>query len=407
MVKMRKKLISITLVLMIILTTAVATYGMESVTEAAGSADFVASETQYGYIPDGIAHTLEEKFDQLTEAMSADGKTEAAVSEEEAYFVANAGQSVTVTFLNRNIEVNGEEIINYQSDYPYFVYNTIIYVPITWENCRIFGYEKQVDENGNSLLIQSIPSQTNYAERWVKNTEDVMNATISGKKVTIRKQTADGNYDDILLTSDVTQGFPILEYNGAVYIPLTYNVVTQVLCWGKEYDNYSGLYLNTLGVSDAASMVDTQTSAYNRALVNYIRSVNGSVTEQEAVEMVFLVKQKAQIYGVDERLILAMIQKESTFYDDVNGSGAIGLMQIIPSTGKMLGATPAQLEDPSINVELGTKYIAQHISTFGNISQALVAYNAGSNVARSGKTSSSYSNTVLQYYNNMVSATSV
>ena len=414
MVKMRKKLVSIALVLMIILTTAVATYAMEPVSETAGSANSVVSaeesdaavSSQLGYVPDGIAHEEEVRLDQLASLAQTKEEAEVTEADYEDYVVPNAGQPVTVTFLNRNIVVNGEPIVNYQSDYPYFIYNDIIYVPITWENCRIFGYDRQLDSQWGSILTRTSPTQTNYDERWVKNTEDTMTATISDKMVTVRRENPQGGYDEIILTSEITQGYPILEYHTALYIPLTFNVVNTALGWNKEFDNYSGLYLNTMGTA-CGTMVDSQASAYNKALVNYIRGINPTLTEQEAVDMVFLVKQKAQIYGVDERLILAMIQKESTFYENVSGGSAIGLMQIMPATGRALGATPDQLRDPDINVELGTKYIAQHINTFGNISQALVAYNAGSGVARSGKTSSGYSNTVLKYYNNMVSVTSM
>lgn len=344
---MRKRLISITLVLMIILTSAVTTY-------------------------------------------------------------AGGGTEVEVRYLDREITVNGNFILNYQSDHPYFVYNTIIYVPITWENCKIFGYQKVLDNEWNPTLIREKPSQANYAEQWLKNNGPTMTAVVSDQEVIVRTEDEDGEVADVVLTSEVTQGYPILEYRSATYIPLTFNVVNNVLGWKKEYDDFSGLYLDTTGNASEESMIDQTVSQYNQALVNYIITYNKNYTVENATDLVFLVKQNARIYGVDERLILAMIHKESTFYSDIkSSSGAVGYMQIMPATGRIYGVTTSQLYDPNINISLGTNYISTAIEGYGGLEKGLVAYNAGGSAVRNGRTTSSYSQTVVKYYNNLVSATTL
>ena len=58
-------------------------------------------------------------------------------------------------------------------------------------------------------------------------------------------------------------------------------------------------------------------------------------------------------------------------------------MQILPSTGKELARmlnlpTPPNLEDPDINIQLGSFYLARLLVRYqGDLRLALAAYNAG------------------------------
>ena len=89
------------------------------------------------------------------------------------------------------------------------------------------------------------------------------------------------------------------------------------------------------------------------------------------------IKKKAAKYGVDWRLIVAIVKQESNF-DPKAGSevGARGLMQLMPETAEALGCKDPT--DPKANLEAGIKYIAQQLKNFnGDIKLALAAYNAG------------------------------
>ena len=62
--------------------------------------------------------------------------------------------------------------------------------------------------------------------------------------------------------------------------------------------------------------------------------------------------------------------------------GAVGLLQLMPSTARALGADPHVAAD---NVRGGARYLSRMLSRFGNLDLALAAYNAGpSVVARAG-----------------------
>jgi len=119
--------------------------------------------------------------------------------------------------------------------------------------------------------------------------------------------------------------------------------------------------------------------------------INSLSDEQAAYAL--KVAQKAEEMGVPKTLALGIVMNESQFNPKVKDSraGAIGLMQVMPATGKALGYTVEQLRNEDANIEAGLKALKENLGRTKNdwlLSAAL--YNAGdvslsnTNVAQKG-----------------------
>ena len=93
-----------------------------------------------------------------------------------------------------------------------------------------------------------------------------------------------------------------------------------------------------------------------------------------------LVDNIASTHGVDPALVRAVMKTESNFNRyAVSPKGALGLMQLIPTTGRRYGVR--DFFDPQQNVDAGVRHLKFLLEKFnGNLDLSLAAYNAGENL---------------------------
>jgi soluble lytic murein transglycosylase-like protein len=121
----------------------------------------------------------------------------------------------------------------------------------------------------------------------------------------------------------------------------------------------------------------------------WIAKHNPNRTEAEREAIVRWVLYYSAYYGVDHRLIFAVMKYESNFDPGcVSHAGAIGLMQLMPETARGLGVDPWVVED---NIKGGIQELAGYLDEYAGRSNyeqcalALACYNAGPNrVKRAG-----------------------
>ena len=118
-------------------------------------------------------------------------------------------------------------------------------------------------------------------------------------------------------------------------------------------------------------------------LSDYIfKYVEKAIYPEEYYEIVI---KYSKDYSIPAALTFAVIKTESNFDKDViSSAGAMGLMQIMPSTYEWLAqakfnetANVSLLFDPETNIRYGTYYLQYLYTKFGTWEKALIAYNWG------------------------------
>jgi soluble lytic murein transglycosylase len=131
------------------------------------------------------------------------------------------------------------------------------------------------------------------------------------------------------------------------------------------------LVLFAVGIVAAVYVIETSPSWYERLRYPLHYSA--------------FVRERAKSEGLDPALLAAVIYQESKFRPDArSSSGAIGLMQLTPSTAQGIalrtGGTAfhvSDLTDPEINIRYGTWYLHDLFTKYKQVGLVLAAYNAG------------------------------
>ena len=90
-----------------------------------------------------------------------------------------------------------------------------------------------------------------------------------------------------------------------------------------------------------------------------------------------MIARVADRHQVDGLLVASIMEAESGFNSSaISPRGALGLMQVMPSTASFYPIE--ELLEPELNIELGTRYFVSLLDEFdGDVALALAGYNAG------------------------------
>lgn len=126
-------------------------------------------------------------------------------------------------------------------------------------------------------------------------------------------------------------------------------------------------------------------SPKEKKILEILSRFETGLEKKQEEKLAAFIHQESRRYGFDPELIVAVISTESSFYNwSISPKGAVGLMQIIPTTGRQIaemndiiwhGKDP--LFDPFLNIRLGIHYLWMLYLKFGDIHLALTAYNQG------------------------------
>ena len=111
-------------------------------------------------------------------------------------------------------------------------------------------------------------------------------------------------------------------------------------------------------------------------------------------------------YGVDPKVVLAIMRIESNFKTDATSKvNAKGLMQVLPDTAKHVAkllnidVNSIDLNDAETNIKIGTYYIKYLMQNFSNMDTVYAAYNGGIGNVNTWLKDSKYSSDGVSLYN--------
>lgn len=141
--------------------------------------------------------------------------------------------------------------------------------------------------------------------------------------------------------------------------------------------------------SPSAPVALAPTAEFDPVVAQVLSHLTGRHTQlsrRDLIAVATTIVAEAKRHQLDPSLVLAVILVESGCYNlAVSHVGALGLMQLMPSTGEELArkhgiawSGEESLFDPVVNIKLGTAYLKQLSDRYhGDVMLALSAYNWG------------------------------
>lgn len=159
------------------------------------------------------------------------------------------------------VTLNGQVIDNKNAKYPLLSYSNITYFPMTYHLSRFMGVETDWNNASKSLNITAGGAQSAYVAEPGKAPRGSVSVTLPSYKV----------YINSALSNDVDDTWPIFNYNGVTYFPLTFRYAYESFGWGYQWDAENGLRIDT---TSAPARLPTEPNTGDTALDKALTILN-------------------------------------------------------------------------------------------------------------------------------------
>ena len=157
-----------------------------------------------------------------------------------------ANTEINVSIPTFDVTVNGVEYNSDYSEYPFLVYNDITYMPMTYDFATFMGINitfnmgvNEVYHKGEMILhIGNAERTAIELGQYLKNIKNKASdmAVIPDYHTYVSFE--ENEYDNQSL-------YPVINYKGITYLPLTWDVMHTLLDWEYSFDQDRGLVINS------------------------------------------------------------------------------------------------------------------------------------------------------------------
>lgn len=190
-------------------------------------------------------------------------------------YAATESTSVSVTLPTFNVVLNGLDMDNQNSTFPFIVYKEITYFPMTYNACRFLGLESNWKGMQEGLLIDVSDITAAYSTyKTVESNNNSYLATIPAFPIHVNGKLIDNS----------TEEYPFLIFRDITYFPITWRFAVEEFDWGYWFDSEQGLSISSNNVQLLQSVLpnDREENRETMAIANdyaYYVGSNGRILQ--------------------------------------------------------------------------------------------------------------------------------
>lgn len=156
--------------------------------------------------------------------------------------VTASAQQVAVTRAEFPVIVNGRVVNNAMREYPFILYNSITYFPMTYEDCAFLGLENNWSAEGGNVITKTASSGY-YRDFLSPKLNEVESSSVA--QVVTTPITVMGN-----VVNNSAEQYPILNHKNILYFPLTWDW-SEKFGWKTTFGDNRFLEVATSEFADA------------------------------------------------------------------------------------------------------------------------------------------------------------
>ena len=149
--------------------------------------------------------------------------------------IPTAEAAMRASVVTGKVTLNGQVIDNKTAKYPLLIYSNIIYFPMTYHLSRFMGVGADWNNGSKTLDITAGGARTAYAAETGKKQSGSVSVTLPSYKISVNGAQINNKEEK----------YPIFNYNGITYFPLTWAYAVDSFGWSYQWDAVNGLRIDT------------------------------------------------------------------------------------------------------------------------------------------------------------------